>query len=262
MVPRRGLGEFSKVSFDQLAMDENGNKLNRLTFEQGYATFHLLPEHHDAYAVKVADATLTPNGKSEFRADLDHSRARVEVFAGSVDLAQDRQAGKTGQRQSSGIQPRLDRSRHEPEAGNRQGFLGQVDKRARHAIATRACGPGRPRPQAQCMAGAIWMLTANGDFSRASVMGGLPSPRWAGLHTAWGCGVGTRAWDIRGLAVSPGVGCLTTTGFGITPLASVIFGCRANLTPPSPRRWSVGIRDRDGLAGPHWACWAVQDKAS
>ncbi len=32
----------------------DGNKLNRLTFEQGYATFHLLPEHHDAYSVKIA----------------------------------------------------------------------------------------------------------------------------------------------------------------------------------------------------------------
>ena len=80
------LGEFSKVGFEQLAMDESGNKLNRLAFEQGYATFHLLPEHHDAYSVKIADATLTPNGKSEFRTDLDHGRVRVEVFSGSVEL--------------------------------------------------------------------------------------------------------------------------------------------------------------------------------
>jgi hypothetical protein len=81
------LGEFSKVDFDQLAIDESGNKLNRLTFEQGYATFHLLPEHHDAYSVKVAQTTLAPNGKSEFRTDFEHGRARVEVFAGSVDVA-------------------------------------------------------------------------------------------------------------------------------------------------------------------------------
>jgi len=81
------LGEFSKVSFDQLAIDENGDKLNRLTFEQGYATFHFLPEHHDAYSVKMAEATLAPLGKSEFRADLDHAHARVEVFSGSVEIA-------------------------------------------------------------------------------------------------------------------------------------------------------------------------------
>jgi hypothetical protein len=80
------LGEYSKLSFDQLAMDEDGNKLNRLTFEHGYATFHILPEHHDAYSVRVADSTIAPNGKSEFRTDLDHGKVRVEVFAGSVEM--------------------------------------------------------------------------------------------------------------------------------------------------------------------------------
>jgi hypothetical protein len=80
------LGEFSNLTFDQLAMDAEGNKLNRLTCEQGYATFHFLPEHHDAYSVKVAGATITPSGKSEFRTDLDHGRVRVEVFAGSVEV--------------------------------------------------------------------------------------------------------------------------------------------------------------------------------
>jgi hypothetical protein len=80
------LGEYSKLSFDQLAMDEEGNKLNRLTFENGYATFHILPEHHDEYSVRVADSTLAPSGKSEFRTDLDHGKVRVEVFAGSVEL--------------------------------------------------------------------------------------------------------------------------------------------------------------------------------
>ncbi|HMD84179.1 MAG TPA: FecR family protein [Terriglobia bacterium] len=90
------LGEFSKVNFDQLAMDQDGNKLNRLTFEQGYATFHFLPEHEDAYSVKIAETTLTPNGKSEFRTDLEHGRARVEVFAGSVELTAASQTVKLG----------------------------------------------------------------------------------------------------------------------------------------------------------------------
>jgi hypothetical protein len=81
------LGEYSKLSFDQLAMDENGDKMNRLTFEQGYATFHFMPEHHDAYSVKMADTAVAPLGKSEFRADLDHGHARVEVFSGSVEVA-------------------------------------------------------------------------------------------------------------------------------------------------------------------------------
>jgi hypothetical protein len=90
------LGEFSKVNFDQLAMDEDGNKLNRLTFEQGYATFHLLPEHQDTYSVRIEDATLTPNGKSEFRTDLEHGRVRVEVFLGSVQLATSSRTVKLG----------------------------------------------------------------------------------------------------------------------------------------------------------------------
>ena len=90
------LGEFSKASFDQLAMDENGNKLNRLTFEKGYATFHFLPEHHDAYSIKIADTTLAPNGKSEFRADLERGRARVEVFSGSVEVATSSKTVKLG----------------------------------------------------------------------------------------------------------------------------------------------------------------------
>jgi hypothetical protein len=90
------LGEFSKVNFDQLAMDENGNKLNRLTFELGYATFHFLPEHQDAYTVKMADATLTPKGKCEFRTDLESHRARVEVFSGAVELAAPARSVKLG----------------------------------------------------------------------------------------------------------------------------------------------------------------------
>ena len=90
------LGEFSQVNFDQLAMDENGNKLNRLIFGQGYATFHLLPEHHDAYSVKVAEATLAPDGKCEFRTDLDHGKVRVEVFSGSVEVATPSKTAKLG----------------------------------------------------------------------------------------------------------------------------------------------------------------------
>ena len=78
------LGELSIVAFSQLAMDAEGNKLNHLRFERGYATFHFMPERQDAYSVKVADATLTPGGKSEFRTDLREGRIRVEVLNGSV----------------------------------------------------------------------------------------------------------------------------------------------------------------------------------
>jgi len=102
------IGEHSQLLFHQLALDANGNKLNGLTFEQGYATFHFVPERNspssakrqgedgviyflpassDVYHVKVADAMVTPDGKCEFRTDLVQDRFRVEVFKGSVDVA-------------------------------------------------------------------------------------------------------------------------------------------------------------------------------
>jgi hypothetical protein len=90
------LGELSRVNFQQLAMDQDGNKVNRLAFEQGYATFHFLPEHQDVYSVKIAEAMLTPNGKCEFRTDLDRDRVRVEVFSGSVVVAASAKTVKLG----------------------------------------------------------------------------------------------------------------------------------------------------------------------
>src|SRR5208337_4241971 len=80
------IGELSKLLFHQLALDANGNKLNGMTFEQGYATFHFQPNSSDVYHVKIADATVTADGKCEFRTDLEQDRFRVEVFNGAVDV--------------------------------------------------------------------------------------------------------------------------------------------------------------------------------
>ncbi len=109
------LGELSKLLFHSLALDANGDKLNGMTFEQGYATFHLLPEHNaasspkrdgnihfqpphsDVYMVKIADATVSPDGKCEFRTDLDQDSFRVEVFHGSVDVATSSLSTKLGE---------------------------------------------------------------------------------------------------------------------------------------------------------------------
>jgi hypothetical protein len=90
------LGEQSQISFEQLAIDADGNKLNRLAFDQGYASFHFLPEHHDAYTVKMAETLLTSSGKTEFRTDLSPGRARVEVFSGAVEVAEASQTVKLG----------------------------------------------------------------------------------------------------------------------------------------------------------------------
>jgi hypothetical protein len=90
------LGELSSLTFSQLALDAQGNKLNRLTFEQGYATFHFLLEHQDVYSVTVADATLTPEGKGEFRTDFLQGRLRLEVFHGTVEVATPSKSVKVG----------------------------------------------------------------------------------------------------------------------------------------------------------------------
>jgi ferric-dicitrate binding protein FerR (iron transport regulator) len=102
------IGEVSSLVFTQLALDAAGNKLNSLTFDEGYGTFHFVPEHNyptstkqhdeygtiyfqpnytDVYHVKIADTTVTAHGKCEFRTDLDRDRYRVEVFSGSVEVA-------------------------------------------------------------------------------------------------------------------------------------------------------------------------------
>jgi hypothetical protein len=91
------LGELSSLTFSQLALDAQGDKLNRLTFEQGYATFHFLPEHQDIYSVTVADATLTPEGKSEFRTDFIQGYLRLEVFFGTVHVATPSKSAKVAQ---------------------------------------------------------------------------------------------------------------------------------------------------------------------
>jgi ferric-dicitrate binding protein FerR (iron transport regulator) len=109
------LGELSKLLFHQLALNANGNKLNGMTFEQGYATFHFVPERRssnqhgrngairfqpddqDLYRVKIADATVKADGKCEFRADLGQDGFRVEVFKGSVEVATDKQSTKLGE---------------------------------------------------------------------------------------------------------------------------------------------------------------------
>ena len=90
------LGQLSHLTFDQLALDAEGDKLNRMTFEQGFATFHFLPERHDTYSVKIADATLTPSGKSLFRTDLEKDHVRVVVFNGSVQIVAPSGSAKLG----------------------------------------------------------------------------------------------------------------------------------------------------------------------
>lgn len=81
------VGELSLLKFDQLGLTESGDALNKLTLERGYGTVAAIPEKTAAFELRSGDATFTPQGKAEFRVDLDQGRIRVEVFKGSVDVS-------------------------------------------------------------------------------------------------------------------------------------------------------------------------------
>ena len=86
------LGQDSQVDFTQLALTQQGDKINKLTLNKGYATFHFAPEHHDQYQVTASGVTLTTHGKAEFRTNFTGDSLRVEVFDGQVTADHD---GKT-----------------------------------------------------------------------------------------------------------------------------------------------------------------------
>ena len=81
------IGELSLLEFTELSLAPSGGKVNRLAFNQGYATFHVTPEPNDVYEVNVGQVKLTPNGKAEFRTDRDGDTLRVEVFKGEVEVS-------------------------------------------------------------------------------------------------------------------------------------------------------------------------------
>jgi Family of unknown function (DUF6600)/FecR protein len=83
------VGQLSELDFNQLALDSNGGKLNRMELRQGYATFNLIPEDGDVYEVKAGAATATLAGDklTRYRVDLEGTNLRVEVFKGAVDVS-------------------------------------------------------------------------------------------------------------------------------------------------------------------------------
>jgi hypothetical protein len=83
------LGQLTLLDFNQLVMTPSGNKLNRMTLEQGYATFTVEPEGMEAFEVKAQDATITlaAGATTQFRVDLDGGAVRVEVFKGAANVS-------------------------------------------------------------------------------------------------------------------------------------------------------------------------------
>ncbi len=90
------LGELSGVDFTELALSAQGGHVNHLSLDEGYATFHVIPDHHDEYLLNVSGLSVTPQGKAEFRTDLNENRLRVEVLNGEVQAADASQSEKLG----------------------------------------------------------------------------------------------------------------------------------------------------------------------
>jgi len=90
------LGELSTLDFTELALTPQGGHINHLSLDQGYASFRVLPDHHDEYLLNVSGVNVTPQGKAEFRTDLSQDRLRVEVFGGQVEAADSSQTEKLG----------------------------------------------------------------------------------------------------------------------------------------------------------------------
>ncbi len=83
------LGQLSILDFDQLVMTPSGGKVNRLTLENGYATFNVQPDGMDTFEVKALGATITlaAAATTRFRVDIDNGALRVEVFKGAANVS-------------------------------------------------------------------------------------------------------------------------------------------------------------------------------
>jgi hypothetical protein len=80
------LGEQSRLEFARLEMDSGGRKIDRVELRQGYATFHpLISRLGESLKVGTSLGTLTAQGGTQFRVDLDQNMERVEVISGSVE---------------------------------------------------------------------------------------------------------------------------------------------------------------------------------
>jgi hypothetical protein len=83
------IGQLSLLDFDQLAANASGGKLNRITLEQGYATFNVVPEGVDSFEVQARDVKVTfaAAAVTRFRIDIDEGVVRVEVFKGAAEVS-------------------------------------------------------------------------------------------------------------------------------------------------------------------------------
>jgi len=82
------IGQLSLLDFDQLAANSEGAKLNRMTLEQGYGTFNVIPELTNSFEVKAQEVNVAyaSAATTRFRIDIDGGAVRVEVFQGVASV--------------------------------------------------------------------------------------------------------------------------------------------------------------------------------
>ncbi len=240
------LGELSSVDFTELALTALGGHVNHLTLDSGYASFRVIPDHQDEYLLNASGVTVTPQGKAEFRTDVDQNHLRVEVFAGEVQAADSNETEKLAKNHAL----TLDLNSGAPFEVSDKIQADDWDKwaAARDQQSTLASNDSAVGCVPRCTGGMTSTLTAIGAISRATVMAGRPTKALGGRPMLPGCGAGIPVGDTRGFRGSPGDGCRFIMGFGILTRRWDGSGCRIR-SRPGIRRWSIGIPGLDGLAG-------------
>jgi len=102
------IGELSTLVFTRLALMPSGGKVNHVTLERGYATFNVRPDGDDVYEVKAGGGVFMPDGKSEFRIDLDNSTLRAEVFRGALATSEPGWSGTLAKNDVLALSPGTD----------------------------------------------------------------------------------------------------------------------------------------------------------
>lgn len=141
------LGQLSQIDFSELALSPEGAKINRISFDHGYGTFHVTEHHGDVYTVQAGATTLTPSSKAEFRTDFNNGNLRVEVFDGSVDAAAPSKTAKVTKDKALTISPQSEDAfniSHGLEKDTWDSWVHQRDQQAELAYNDSAVGPNSP----------------------------------------------------------------------------------------------------------------------
>lgn len=254
------LGELSSLIFNQLALDAQGDKLNRLTLEGGYATFHFLPEHLDVFSVNIADATLTPEGKCEFRTDFIQGRLRLEIFHGSIQVATPSKSAQVGENKTLEYTPGAPEEAFQIRNGI---VIDDWDKwtEARETQVQMAMRDESVKTQ-QGLYG--WSdLDAYGEWADipGSGYGWAPYAQagWSPFSSGMWNWYSALGWTW--VSNEPGAGFLIIVDYGIMTSRLAGFGCPQAGAGTGTRPWSHGSVGQDGWAGVHGAGVVIRVRA-